>query len=351
MLSWGIYAVTIILSLYSFLLSVVIIIGHGIYIVATKDLQRSKTVISYILAFLVGIVAFLPWLSIMMTNGPLRGGGFNFFEGGLLTTFKHWAGNIGRVFLDLNLTIEDQQKIFLPLIIVLILSILFLIGYSIYFLCRQTSKRILLFVLVLIFSVPLALIPKGSLSSNLPIRYFIPSCLGIQVAVAYLLATKTTSISVKLPQQKLWQLAIIALVLMGVVSCALSSAAESWWNKQYSSCNPQVARIINQAKKPLIISDADGGRFDSSLSNIVSLSYLLNPKVQFLLVVEPDVPKIPDGLNDMFLFRPSETLRHSVEQKSLWKPEPVYKEDRYPYRGSDVCLWKLNRSDNSTKNL
>jgi uncharacterized membrane protein len=171
----------------------------------------------------------------------------------------------------------------------------------------------------------------------------IPTYLGIQLAVSYLLATQITSTSVNPRQQKLWKFVMIALVSSGIISCSLTSSAEGWWNKQYSSCNPQAARIINQASKPLVLSDGNGQRFDIPLANVVSLSYRLDPKVQLQLVVEPNVPKIPGGFSDVFLFAPSETLRARLEQESTGKIKPV-QENKKPFRGSKVCLWKISRS-------
>lgn len=340
--SWAIYALTLILSFYSYLLSVVIAIGHGFYVVVIEGFRWTKTVTAYLLASLAAILAFVPWLVIVVSDQTSNQSSLAFAGESVLHAVKHWAGNISRIFFDFNLTIEDTNKYIFPLIVIAILSILLLSGYSIYFLCRRTPKRVWLFVLVLILAIPIAMLPKGSLSSNFPIRYLIPSCVGIQLAVAYLLATQTTALAVNLRQKKLWRLAAIALISSGIISCALSSSTETWWNKQFGSCNPQIARIINQAKKPLIISDGDGRRYDSALSNIVSLSYLLDPKVQFQLVVEPNTPKIPDGFSDVFLVTPSETLRSNIQQES-WQLQPIYK-DRKAYRGSNICLWKLNKN-------
>lgn len=346
--SWIIYAVICSLSVYSYLLSGVVIVGHGIYLVGAEGFRWTKTLTAYLLAVLAVIISFLPWLYVLKDRASEKVN-LVFFEEGILTSLKHWIGIISRGFVDFNLT-DKEPILYLILFIILIVPLFLLIGYSLYFLRFNTQKRAVFFILILILITPIALIPKGSLSASIPPRYLLPSFLGIQLAISHLLATKITSISLNLWQQKLWRIVMVVLVSMGIVSSVIISSAETWWNKQFSSCNPHVARIINQANHPLVISDGNGLIFDHALSNVISLSYLLDKKVKIQLVIEPKIPKIPDGFSDMFLFTPSETLRDGLEKNSNWKLEPVYS-DRKSYRGSQVCLWKLSKLKSSTKSV
>ncbi len=87
-------------------------------------------------------------------------------------------------------------------------------------------------------------------------RYTLPSVLGIQLAVAYLLTTKLTFISTSFGK-KLWSLVTFMLITSGIISCALNSQAQVWWNKlpeKYQEY-PEIAKIISQGKKPLLITD------------------------------------------------------------------------------------------------
>lgn len=60
------------------------------------------------------------------------------------------------------------------------------------------------------------------------------------------------------------------------------------------------------------------------------LSYLLEQKVQLRLLTEPNIPQIPHNLQNVFLYRPSEPLRHQLEKK--YRIEPVYAHSN---------IWKL----------
>jgi uncharacterized membrane protein len=66
--SWFIYAVTLTLSLYTFLFSALVALGHGIYIVAIERFRLTKVLISYLLALLAGMLLFSPWLIVFITN-------------------------------------------------------------------------------------------------------------------------------------------------------------------------------------------------------------------------------------------------------------------------------------------
>jgi hypothetical protein len=126
----------------------------------------------------------------------------------------------------------------------------------------------------------------------------------------------------------------------------MSSQAEVWYNKEYNGTNPEVARLINQAPRPLLISDAQ-------MADILSLSYLLNPKVQLLLKPrcytcnvdsqpshKPYIPEIPNGFSDVFLFHPrhSDKWLDELKQVDTYKMEPLVSNITEPY---DNLLWRL----------
>ncbi|MEH2169849.1 MAG: hypothetical protein V7K41_25005 [Nostoc sp.] len=92
-----------------------------------------------------------------------------------------------------------------------------------------------------------------------------------------------------------------------------------------NSSNPQVAQIINQSNRPLLISDALGNNY----GDVFSLSYLLEPKVRFLLVNNQKIIKIPDGFTDVFLLNPSETWSKIIEKKYKFKTDIVYNDNYY----------------------
>ena len=125
---------------------------------------------------------------------------------------------------------------------------------------------------------------------------------------------------------------MLVLISGAVISCIVSLQAETWWNKKVSYHNHHIARIINQATLPLIIS----GTSDFRAGNIISLSYSLGAKVKFQLITDPKVQKIADGFSDIFVHYPTKDFQRILEQDYNAKVEMVENSDRAP-------LWKLIR--------
>jgi uncharacterized membrane protein len=323
--NWGIYAATVALGLYTHTLFGFVAIAHGVYVagfslggIKLRPFRLPKSLTSCLLATVTGLIAYLPWAAvIIITRSNLQPSWLN-KNVPLRKMLRQWSYNFGSVFLD---TGGYLYGIGSPMIDLISLSILFLAAYSIYFLCRRTPKRTWFFVLTLTGSafVPLALADLiwGGQRSAIA-RYLIPSYLGMQLAFAHLVAARTFSPSSW--ERRTGQALLTLLIGAGIVSCAISSHAEAWWNKAASRNIPEVARIINRSSRPLVISDSSG----LNPWNLISLSYRLYPEVRFRLAVDPKMLTIPEGFSEVFVFNPSESLRDRLERGERSKIEPVY---------------------------
>ncbi|TAF53202.1 MAG: hypothetical protein EAZ60_21015 [Oscillatoriales cyanobacterium] len=146
----------------------------------------------------------------------------------------------------------------------------------------------------------------GGIRSTKP-RYLFPTYLAMQIAVAYLLATKISALGVPSWKRQMWKVLTVVLLTGSVVSNTVSCPAETWWTKELGRENPAIARRIDRAPKPLVVSDIS----EVTLGNILSMSHLLEPKVMLQLVlIDPqgrsqaqllNPPAIPAVLA-MFLF-------------------------------------------------
>lgn len=158
----------------------------------------------------------------------------------------------------------------------------------------------------------------GGVRSTVP-RYLIPYHLGIQLAVAYLLAAKMTQPGQRSQQ---WQRVTIALVALGIISCTSSWAAESWWHKYDNAYLPPIARMVNQAKQPLLLSDDVS---DRSVGNLLSLSHRLNANVKLQLATETASLEMPDTFSNVFLLRPTDSLLSKLRQDKTYQLTQVYR--------------------------
>ncbi|HAA30682.1 MAG TPA: hypothetical protein DCE56_27070 [Cyanobacteria bacterium UBA8553] len=321
-LSWGIYAATLALGFYTFLFTGLVAIGHGIYVIAIGNYRWSKTVKAYLLALLAGFTAFTPWLLVLIKNWlqfRATTSWMDTIKVPLITVIKTWGLQLTRPFMDFDWSMDDPWTSLVPPLF------LILVSYSLYILCHQTKKQIWLFILTLIGTtvIPLMLpdLIVGGVRSATS-RYLIPYLLGIQLAVSYLLTTQITNGN--LLKQKFWQVITAVLISVGIVSCAISSQVQSnSWIKVVSYHLPEVARLINQTTHPILLSND----FATNLGNIFALSYLLEPKVKLQLVLDPNIPQIPNGVSDVFLLNPSDNLKQGVEKKYKSRLESIFKDE------------------------
>ncbi|MEH1841618.1 MAG: glycosyltransferase family 39 protein [Nostoc sp.] len=327
---WSIYAVTLAISLYTCIWSAFVALAHVIYVTSAAKFKFTETVRTYLLVSLVGFLAFMPWITIVI------GDFFQFLlsadktknQSFLMPIFPFLQMQLSRIFFDIDLSPAN------PLNSLITPILLIIIGYSICFLCLTTNYKVWFFLITFIVvpALPLILSSAGGIQLSTE-PYFMPSYLGIQVTVAYLLATQIYNESVS--RRSIWQIIMTLVIVCGLISCKVSSQAETWWNKGVSYGNPQVARIINQTSSPLLVSDALGNNY----GNIFSLSYLLETKVRFLLVNNQKIPIIPDGFANVFLFNPSDPWRETIEKKYNLKTDIVYSDQYY-------SVWKLVKSPN-----
>lgn len=338
--SWGLYGVSVVLGLYSFLLSGLVVIGHGIYlsVLFVKNSQLKKDIIAYFITFFVALIAFLPWLPIVFNNLSNIDKNINKEAAiPLWDLIKMWIRNLSYIFFDAQwqlkyLNPEQVQFSYDNPLTYVALPILILIGYSIYFIYYKTPREVSLFILIFITLTGLSLLLPDLIlggQRSITTRYLIPSYLGIQIAVAYCLANKISIVVMNIKFRRVWQIIMLVLVSGSILSCIVSVQAETWWIKGSSYQNPQVARIINQANQPFLISDTKVGR-------VISLSYLLAPKVRLKLmptchtcrlvslsVTSSELLNIPVGFSDVFLYRPSENLLTTIQSQG-YKVEPIY---------------------------
>lgn len=330
--NWAIYAVSFALSLYTSSLSMLVGMAQGIYVIAREHFRLSKSLIAYLIASLIALFAFAPWLAIIIATWSQTGANWTAIPIPWIDWIKTWGLHVNRAFI---LTVGDfgfdHLSTYLSLPIFLIL-----VGYALYFLCRQTALKVWLFVLCLMVIPSLALaLPDLILGGqrSMATRYLIPFLLGIQISLAYLFATQLTSR--RLFKQRLWYLIMAGVISCGIISCNINFLADRSWNKVVSYNNPQVAQIINQSNAPLLISNSFGINF----GNIIALSYLLNPKVRLQLINDNpqtdfrDVPKIPQNYSDVFLLNLPDSLRENIEKQYGWKLRLIFND-------SHLWLWK-----------
>ena len=66
--SWLSHTIAITLSFYTSLLSLLVVIGQGLYVIAREKVQLTQTVRNFLVSLGLAIVAFLPWLLVILNH-------------------------------------------------------------------------------------------------------------------------------------------------------------------------------------------------------------------------------------------------------------------------------------------
>lgn len=295
--SWLTYAVTIATGLYTQLLFILVAIAHGIYVLAIEKFRLSKTTAAYILTTGLGVLAFIPWLQILISNWQQVQTATISLKEHLspIDLIEQWGLNLSQGLLDQPLDYASLIPIALA-------------GYAFYYLCRHTSRRVWLFVLAIagvgFFGLAIPDLYWGG-QRSVRIRYLLPAFVCIQIALAYLFATQ--AIWVKTWQQKFWRVVLIMLVTVNVIACSVGSQAIVWWNKQPSRCGyyPLAASIINASPQPLVVSNGPA-------VDLVAFSYWLQPNIHLQLVSHPAQFQLATGFESILLFNSNRRMRKAL---------------------------------------
>jgi uncharacterized membrane protein len=336
--NWLLYTVTVVLSCYTFLLTGLTVFGHGLYVLLQGKFRSLK---SFLAAALVGGLAFVPWLWVL---------GQNLNQAQTVTSWMSeerplpklvgiWVNAATRTFYDRGK--EPLDRLIQILFLVLLL-------YAFYYLIRYASRSVWLLIVTLTAasSLPLMLadLALGGVRSTAP-RFLVPTLLGLQLAVAYLISAKLSS-----PQPKTvmrWRWLVAMFCGLSLYACWTAFQLPTWWNKTHNAENFAVVELIGQSARPLIVSDAE-------TADLLALSYMLSPNTELLIrprcytcqasapktaVLPASLGQIASQYSDLFLFHPRHdgTWQRSLEQIPAFRAEPTAVAG---YAGRSA-LWKL----------
>ncbi len=308
--SWAMYTLSLTASYYTFILSIPVAIGQGVYTLINNKFKPNQVTINHLISGLISLVLFSPWLGIIikyqnvisMTTSWRNSEPFVW-----RTMLQIWGLNISTNFADIFLDINHISNYIFPLAFVSLLT------YAIYFLIKTTEQKVwLLLIILLLIPVVYPIIPDifmGTIVSYVS-RYFIPWYIAIPIIFAYLISQKIIANGIK--KQLLWKAVFIGIITLSVVSCAVASQADTWWNKGFLGNRVlQAAKVINQRDKALVIADLNQTNFGDA----IALSHRVNPQTKFQLITAPEMLTIPSGFSNIFLYNPADNLINKIKAK------------------------------------
>jgi len=291
--------------------------------------QTTSAVSKFGGAILLAITAFAPWLIVIYRGLESVSASTSWLKTTLSIDdyFRQWILNYTSLFYDLELGLNN------PLDYLIRLLFLVLIGVALILVYRQCDRRAWLSVLTTIL-VPFLLLAGADLAlggkRSTISRYLLSSYPGVQLAVAWLLATlcsrglpKLRSLHEKSTFSSNCLIMGVAtfsiIALSTVASLTASAAAYTWWTKDLSYRNSEIAQVINQTDFPLVVSD-HGNNF-TNLGDLISLSYLVKPEVPLVYLGDnldylnqPEFSKL-QAKHSIIFFRPTKLLQNQLEAR------------------------------------
>lgn len=199
---------------------------------------------------------------------------------------KLWGLHLAASFIDLGLPLEHPYSLIAPAAALLIVGLSWL----------AIPQRLMRWFLLTLLVVPalLLMLPdliQGGQRSSVT-RYFMPLVLTALVTVALGIARGLRS--AKSTSRLACQLLLVGLLTAGTVSGYKSAIAPAWWNKSFNFVMPAMADYIAQAQQtqptPIWIELGSNG-----LGNAIALSHRLSPETPFYFFKLPNLPAAPEA--------------------------------------------------------
>lgn len=363
--SWVLYTVTLVLSLYTSLLSLLPIVGQGIYVMLVA--RFSKTISRrYLVAAATAMLLFSPWLGVIWQHQAALAANTTWMRTSVnpLSILAIWLYSFAVLFFDVPVVASGWLAVGQAVTAALVLTS---IGYALYQLVKL-PRRISLLIATLSLPVPLLLILLDLLfqgqASATP-RYLVPSQLGIMIAVACLtipvnylpsqnrefqqtqhsFPKRTASRQrpgfrfcfTRDPQQlanRCRQGISVFLLSLSLISCLVNLHRSPDYQKDRNRYNPEIAAVLNQATNPVLFAASD------QTLDLLSLSHSLKQTVK-IYILPPDrllsALSAVNSCESAFLFQPSPMLRAatSLNLTQVYQPPLLTSEDVY------LSLWSV----------
>ncbi|MEG4084407.1 glycosyltransferase family 39 protein [Microcoleus sp. POL10_C6] len=324
--NWVFYSLAIALGFYTHPFFSLTLIGHGVFIISywlfvkKTKLPGHVTNSQFFLAVTAALILYIPWIYVLATNLGRASATTDWtrVSPGWLYLVKLWTLSFTALFFDFDFGFDNIWTYLLRL------PFWLLFAAALYTICRRTSSSTWLFIVISIF-VPFLLLALPDLilggKRSAVSRYLISCFPGVQLAVAYLLASNVKT------QQRFWQVILALVFTASIASCTVSAFSDTWWSKDLSYFNAEVAKIINKEaianrsiKDTIVISDR--GNDFTNMGDLLSLSYLLDKDVRLMLMSQSPEIEMLNKYSAPLVFRPSEKLRSALKQNQR-RLEPI----------------------------
>lgn len=338
---WAIYGLCVAASCYTSLLCVGVCLGQGLFLfVATRPTRRLRR---YLLALGGGFLAFSPWLLVVALNWDALQANTTWAREPIAAASRVpiWVYNLSVVFLDIP--VSAQTRSWLPVAFVLALLVIALIGYACWELLQAPlpagTTRLLL---ATILTVPGLLLVADTVASeqlSTPARYFLPTHVGILLAVAYLLRAKLAG-QPSLAARRFWGSVAVLMLVASLFSCWTHRYQEPRYQKSRNLHNRPIAAIVNREPAAEVLGTP------RAILDLISLSYALDPDVRVAILPPEELLAAAktNACRGPFLFDPPAEVLTAIDRLPV-RAVARYEPQRLVEFELALALWQIRPPD------
>jgi uncharacterized membrane protein len=277
---WG-YGVVSALGLYTSSLAALTMIAHGAFMLLSRERRKKSVLVPFLFAGGAAAILFIPWLlnldASVLTRGAVT-----------MMAARLTPAQITLAFLrDIKAAVIDFGPGHTHAVRLLVTAVgtglLAMIAYSLWDLRRAPEvARTFIATLLLVPAAPLLLhdLMSGGIFSE-QARYFEPVYLALALLLTHLFSGHVDPEQSGRGPGMAWSAVFVLTLVGGIVSCAISAQATTWYNKDYER-TPEVTALINGAPRPLIVGDL-------TTSRVFGLTYYLHSDVAMRLDLHCDI--------------------------------------------------------------
>jgi uncharacterized membrane protein len=284
---WGLYALLLTASLYTFPNAVLVAAAHGIYVAA----RERRALFRFAVCAAAAVVLFVPWLGVIVLE---RGA----FEAGTSWTseaipfaelVKSWIVTAAVPLVDVS-SLSGGDLALGGAAVALEVAALVIVWRAA---ARSAALFVLLLVLVPVLPLAIADAATGGIRSTIP-RYLAPTMLGLSLALAFALARGLAAVR---PAPRLAAgLASGLVVAAGVASYAHRLDARVWWTADdgAAATSLAVSRTLDAHPRSVLVATGPG--------TVLELSHYLRPSTRIYVALDGRLPSLPRDADAVYLY-------------------------------------------------
>ena len=305
---WWLYAGLVVVGLYAHLLFLLLLPVHAAYgwlvrAHATGNLLRPRglPLRQWLTALGLALLLFLPWLVVLVLHFDRAVHFTSWMERPVGTdrVFVAWGQHLLHSFVDLSPREPSMRWLLL----------LLPLGWAVLHYLRR-APRPALWLLPLIAAAYIGIVLGPDLllggSRSLHARYALPALLALQLMVAWSIGDGIAHAGAI--GRPVAAASLVLLMLLGGLSLWRIAHTESWWSKNFSADNIDIARLANASVRPLIAASPSG----VATGEMLSVAYYLDDRVRLWGETANGTPTLPAGFGDIILLTPTDALRAAL---------------------------------------